>query len=363
MIKILGVETHYRTPDGVERLSAVDWWRVINPLKAVSQKHKDIKVDFIKKIVKTDDVPSFAYEEIGQNYDVIWTSYMDTPKAYSWIKAVCDKYHMVHVMDLDDNIFEVDNMNPAFLKYAPNSEGLRNATIIISDAQHMVVSTKHLQNVVSRYRQNKPIIFENYISDEIYKYDESKIEKHDGIYIGYQGSATHYTDFMKTGILYALRRLLKENPKLKFYIIGMAFDEMKRFLPEDRIILGEGQRDHRKWRKTWQEMPVDIGIAPLVNTSFNKAKSSIKYYEYALRKIPAVYSWVDPYLNVVKENETGYLAQTELEWYEKIKYLLDEDNRKRIAENAYNDVLKNYTIKSHIEPIYNFIQEVYGSRK
>lgn len=361
-IKVLGVETHYQTPSGELRLSSVDWWRVINPLTEVAKKYPDIKVDFIKKVIKDGEKESEVYENIGKKYDIIYSSYIDTPKAYSWIKAVCDKYNMSYIMDMDDNIFDIDEMNPANLLYYKGSPSLRNATIIIQDADYMVASTEHLANVLSRYRK-RPVVLPNYINKEVYKYEDTDIEKHDGIYIGYQGSSTHFNDFMKTGIMFALRRLLEEYDNVKFYTIGMAFDEMKKYLPENKFIIGNGERDHNKWVEKWKTIPIDIGVAPLIDTSFNRAKSSIKYYEYSLRKIPAVYSWIDPYLKVVKEHETGYLAQNEIEWYEKIKLLIeDEKNRQRVAQNASNDVLDNYTIDKHVDKIYKFIKSVYERR-
>jgi hypothetical protein len=360
VIKVLGVQTHYLGPDGKERLSAVDWWRVINPLKSVAKNNPDIKVDFVKKIVKDGSDIEESYGNIGKKYDILWTSYMDTPKAYSWIKATCHKHGMKHVMDMDDNIFAVDPMNPASLKYYKGSEALRNATIIINDADYITASTKHLADTLAKYRKRTPVVLPNYIDEETYSYDQKDIEKHDGLYIGYQGSSTHYTDFINTGILFVIRRLLKEYDFLKFYVIGMSFNELTKYIPKEKLVIGQGQRDHRKWVKTWKTMPIDIGIAPLINSDFNRSKSSIKYYEYSLRHIPAVYSFAEPYIKVVRENVTGYLAQGEVEWYEKLKVLVEDEKRRReLSVASHDDVLANYTIKDHQNKVADFIRSVY----
>lgn len=361
VIKVLGVETHYLTPDGKERLSAVDWWRVTNQLTSVAKKYPDVKVDLIRKIVKEGENVEDEYDKIGRDYDIMYTSYIDTPKAYSWIKAVCEKYGMKHVMDMDDNVFDVDPMNPSSLRFPKGSEALNNIKIIINDVDFMSASTQHLKNVLSEYRSKRIEVLPNFIDPKVYDYKPELVEKHDGIYLGYQGSSTHYTDFMGTGIMFAIKRILDEYENVKFYTIGMAFEEMMRYFDKDRFIIGKGERDHRMWRKTWQKMPIDIGLAPLVDTAFNRSKSSIKYYEYGLRKIPAVYSWVDPYIKVVKEHETGYLAQNELEWYEKIKILVeDEQKRKDMAEKTRQDVLDNYVIDKHVDRIYNYLKEING---
>ena len=362
-IKILAVETHYLSPNGEERLSAVDWYRIINPLTQVAKSNKDISVDFIRKIVSEEQSVDEAYDDIGENYDILYTSYMDTPKSYAYIKAVCEKYGMKHIMDMDDNIFAVDDMNPAYIKYHPGSEPLRNALIIIDDVTYMSCSTNHLANLCESYRKGRrPEVLPNFIDPKVYKYDKSKIpDNGDDIVIGYQGSSTHYTDFFKTDVMYAIRRIMLEFDNVKFYTIGMVFDDLYNYFDKDRLIFGVGDRDHRGWRKKWQALPIDIGIAPLVNTSFNRAKSSIKYYEYALREIPAVYSWVEPYINVVKEHDTGYLAQNENEWYEKLKILVqDEKGRKAMARRARKDVMDNYTIQKNYKPVEDYIRRVHA---
>lgn len=361
MINVLAAEVHYLGTDGKERLSAVDWWRLHNPLLEAAKHSDDIHVDTIKRIIEDETQVEKGWDKIGKKYDILWTSYLDTPKAYAWIKATCLKHGMKHVIDMDDNLFEVDEMNPAFVRYHPGSEMLKNAEIIVSDVDYMSASTPHMREVLKRYRGNKPtFLMPNYINKDVYKLDESKKRTHgDEIWIGYQGSSTHYSDLFDTGVLMAIRKLMLENPKVHFYAVGMIVDDYKRYIPEDRLHMEGGVRDHRDWRNLWNEMPIDIGIAPLTNTSFNRAKSSIKYYEYGLRKIPAVFSFVEPYLRVVTEHETGYLAQNTRDWYEKLKILVDdEEKRREMGEKAREDVIENFSIHGKWETVADYIREI-----
>ena len=361
MIKVLAAETHYLGTDGKVRLSAVDWYRLHNPLKEVDKHCKDIKVDFIKRIIPKDGNEDLEWAKIGKNYDILYTSYIDTPKAYAYIKAISHKYGIKHITDLDDNLFEVDKMNPVYLRYYPDSVDLKNATIMIQDSQFISVSTPHLKNVVDRVRGRKDsVLLPNYANLEAYKYDKDKVpDNSPDIIVGYQGSSTHYSDLFKTGVMDAMRRLMNEYSELKFYIIGMGTEDIYQYLPKERVILEGGERDHKNWRKKWQELPIDIGIAPLTDTSFNRAKSSIKYYEYAMRKIPAVYSFVNSYTQVVLENRTGLLAVDTLSWYYKIKRLIDSKKlRKQIGEASFKDVKKKYNIKNNYKPVEDFIRKV-----
>lgn len=347
-MKILAVRTHYLGADLKERLSAVDWWRVQNPLTHVA-KHTDIEVDFVDKIVDEGEDEEEAYKALGAEYDVLFTSYISTPKAYAWIKASCAQYNVLHIMDLDDNIFEVDQMNPAYLTYYPGSKNLEYATKIIQDVPVMTVSTEYLKTVVENYRDKPTYVLPNAIDEAVYKLDTRLVPNNkDSIVIGYQGSATHHRDIFNTGYIWGVRAVMKKYPHVRFAIVGSAFDELYDYIPEDRVDVISGERDFNKWIKLWQTLPFDIGTAPLAQTSFNRAKSSIKYFEYGLRRIPAVYTFHDPYLRTVKENETGFLAQDEVEWEEKLSWLIENKKlREEMGLNARADVKNNYLISSH----------------
>ncbi len=360
-MKILGIQTHRMAPDGSERLSAVDWWRVGNPLNWIEKK-TDHEVKFISKVTEPDKKPDIEWNKAGKDYDVIHTSYIDNPEAYAYMRATCDKNHAVHIMDLDDNILEVDQMNPAYLRYYPGGEPLKVAKTIIRDVDFLTVSTPYLKGVVSKIRGKPTFVCPNAIDPNIYKYDPEKVPDNKNLTIGYQGSATHYTDIFGTGFIWAMRRILEKYPDVAFAVAGSAYEELQKYLPKDQVILISGERDFWDWSNLWQELPFDIGVAPLAHTGFNRAKSSIKYYEYALRKIPAIYDFWDPYLKCVKENETGFLAKDELEWEEKLSWLIENETlRRKIADKARKDVLENYTMEKNYKPWVNAMETAYNS--
>lgn len=340
-MKILCVQTHYLGGDGKYRLSAVDWWRVINPYTWLGKK-TGWTVDHLVKISKGKDSEEVDWSHVGE-YDVLITSYQDNPKAYSYIKAITEKYGTKYVMDVDDNLFEVDEMNPAYLQYGPGTEGRKNAEIILKDVDNVTTTTTHLKHVYETVRGKPTTILPNYIDPSTYEY--KKPEKHEGIILGYQGSSTHYSDVMKTSFIWAIRRILRERKDVKLALCGMYFMDLEKYLPKNQLINVTGNGHHPEWVKIWQKLPFDIGLAPLQQSSFNRGKSNIKYQEYGLRMIPSVYAFWDPYLSTVKHGETGYIASDEEDWYEYINILIEsEKERKRIANNAREDVLSNYNI-------------------
>lgn len=342
-MNVAALRTHYRGTDGKLRLSSVDYWRLDNPLSHI-KKHQ---IDFINKVVSEQN-PAGDWEAKGNKYDVFWSSYTDTPKAYAYLRAVGEMFGAKVIMDIDDNVFEVDEMAPAHLRYFEGSEHLERIKTIIGDVPILTASTSFLAKTCARYRTKPIFVLPNYIDPKVYVYDPRLVPHDERIVIAYQGSSTHYSDLVKTNALFALRRIVNKYPQVDIHFIGCLVDDFKLYFPPDRVKFIGGAQDHKKWRKVWQTFRCDIGLAPLLTSNFNRAKSSIKYYEYSLRRIPALYSFIDPYLSCVQENKTGFLFQDEEELYEKLTWLVENETlRRRMADEAAKDVLVNYTIDKH----------------
>ena len=82
-MKILAVNTWYRKKDGKFTQSSVDWWRIVNPLSQLT-KRTDIQVDFVKKLSAGDIAKEeLEWDKIGENYDIIYTSYIYSKKFYA----------------------------------------------------------------------------------------------------------------------------------------------------------------------------------------------------------------------------------------------------------------------------------------
>lgn len=111
----------------------------------------------------------------------------------------------------------------------------------------------------------------------------------------------------------------------------------------------------------WDKLPaliseVDINLAPLVNSIFNRAKSEIKWIEAALVKVPTVASKIGAFSDAIIDGETGLLA-TDDEWFDKLEALvLSTELRQEIADAAYQDVLENCTLSKKDEMVIYFEQ-------
>lgn len=156
-------------------------------------------------------------------------------------------------------------------------------------------------------------------------------ENRDGVIIGYfSGSITHNADFEM--ILPALERILSERSSVRVLLMGELDlpEGLKRF----------GEKVIQKPFADWETLPeiiagVDINLAPVEQTIFNEAKSENKWVEAALVKVPTVASPVGPFAEMIRDGETGFLAE-DGEWYQVLdRVIREKELRKKVGEQAY----------------------------
>ena len=88
----------------------------------------------------------------------------------------------------------------------------------------------------------------------------------------------------------------------------------------------------------------DIGIAPLRDNFFNRAKSNLRWLEYSALGIPCVASNVEP-MRCINDGVDGFLANDEKEFEEKLSTLIENESyRIKMGSNAYNRVKKDFNV-------------------
>jgi hypothetical protein len=92
------------------------------------------------------------------------------------------------------------------------------------------------------------------------------------------------------------------------------------------------------------EVALDVGIAPLIDHSFNHYKSCIKHYEYAMSGAVTVASHVLPY-----SAEVPITAKNRREtWKEKLEYALTTD-RARLLRTQRDWILEHRNMEKNVE--------------
>jgi glycosyltransferase involved in cell wall biosynthesis len=166
------------------------------------------------------------------------------------------------------------------------------------------------------------------------------------------GSTTHFYDLTNTEFEKGIDRIFKEYPNVIITTIGHSIaTHANRWGARYRTDYGHS--DIYKWitLKFPQFMDdMDIAVVPLVDSVYNKCKSSIKYLEMSSAIKPGVWQDIRQYREVIQDGKNGFLASTADDWYRNIKLLLDDVQLRRyVGEKAFETVKSGWTIQKHVD--------------
>lgn len=148
--------------------------------------------------------------------------------------------------------------------------------------------------------------------------------KTDALCIGYHGTRAHLQDL--TQIAPALQRLHQEYSQLEFEVM------LGQFTPEVLASLSRVSTPTpmpwAKFRHYQQQRRIHIGLAPLLDTPFNRGKSHIKFLDIAAMGGVGVYSRRYPYTEIVEHGVDGLLVgDGPGEWYQALRRLVDNPKK------------------------------------
>jgi glycosyltransferase involved in cell wall biosynthesis len=184
------------------------------------------------------------------------------------------------------------------------------------------------------------------------------------IIIGFAGSTTHVADL--AFIEEALERIrAKFGERVRFMFFGCITDRLAH-LPG--LIHKAGFLPYNEYPALLRSLKLDIGLAPLDDSTFNSCKSNIKYLEYAACGIPGIYSELPAYQDSVRQGVTGFLVKnTPQSWFDAIETLVENSElAEQIASAAFEDVWNRFSMhknaKTWLELMGGIVAE-YNSEK
>lgn len=169
--------------------------------------------------------------------------------------------------------------------------------------------------------------------------------------IGWTGSNPANVD----PLIPAIRRL-PADLDVRLKIVG---PESGRAAAWDRI-------EQARWtleREIEQLQSFDIGVMPLEDTEYNRAKEGFKLKQYMAVGIPVVASAVGKNVELVQEGVNGFLARTEEEWIEKLTLLArDQELRARMGAAGRRIVEERYSLDVAAPRLLDLLQSVVRPR-
>ena len=295
-----------------------------------------------KDMKDVDEKQIFA---IANWADIIVTGRHDTADNLSKWGGIKEFFKMPVVMDTDDNVRFVRPSNPGYQGYHPGSEATHWNKIAFSRVfDAITVSTENLEKYHSK---EHPKIFHVPNCIDFRLWDKWKKKTKDGvIHINFNGSSAH-SEGVKI-IREPLKKIMEKYENVRFSIpkvYNIYFTEWPKEL-QDRINFYDWMK-LKQFPKKMKHLGVDIGLAPLADNMFNRAKSNLRWLEYSVQKVPTICSPVEAYKEV-EHDKTGLLAREHDEWYNAMERLVrNEKLRKQLAENAHKVVYEQFNIEKN----------------
>lgn len=287
-------------------------------------------------------------ERVLQADAVVFYRVPATPQVLELMESIRGAERTIPILgDVDDLIFDpdieplLDNLSSLTTEERDLwREGIHRYRTTLENCDFFVGSTATVSREAERLIGIPSHTYHNGVSALMARLSERELarERASGpVRIGFfSGTKTHDADW--ASIEPAIARVLDERPEVELWLGGLVVPTsiMDRFA--ERIV--------RLPLVPWQELPaylrdVDISLAPLTGGSiFNEAKSAIKWLEAALVETPTVASPTQPFREVIRDGETGFLASTADEWVDYLLLLIDSPAlRSRIGSTAREEAL------------------------
>ncbi|MDO8603576.1 MAG: glycosyltransferase family 4 protein [Candidatus Omnitrophota bacterium] len=104
---------------------------------------------------------------------------------------------------------------------------------------------------------------------------------------------------------------------------------------------------------------IDIGVYPILNDEWAKAKTPFKTIQYMSVGVPCVVSDVGANRDIIKDGVNGYLVRREEEWIDKISKLMEDSNlRKNIGLEGRKTVEDKFSLKVNSSNFLEIIKKV-----
>lgn len=171
----------------------------------------------------------------------------------------------------------------------------------------------------------------------------------DIVRIVYMGTVTHAQDFRL--IEEPLQRLSDEfGANIEIELIGVLSSNEElpscckiRAIPTD---VASSYPAFVRWIQS--QKPWDIGLAPLIDSPFNRAKSEIKFLDYTAMGAVPVCSDLPPYRKIGRHEDNCMLVSNKKEtWFTALRRLiLDRDLREKLHKSAMETLLSQYTLQT-----------------
>lgn len=297
----------------LDAVNAGMFYRGTDPLSALERRgHQIVRIELIDKQLEIAPLLSCDVVHVYRHHTA--------ELAHVMIRHLVSNRVAV-VWDVDDDYGSLPDHSPAVLQYGREATD-RTYRSMLTTARLSTVMTTPSNVLAQIYRQagvGRVVVVPNAVTDA-----QRERAPHDGVVVGWIAGSEHTSDASQLGMSAVMRQLVEEEPDVRVECIGVDLALPTRYR-NDRSVPFE-QLPSRM--ATW-----DIGIAPLADTAFNRARSDIKVKEYGASGVPWLASDLAPYAHLGPEQGGRLVANDQ--WLAELRRLVrDEPARQALAERA-----------------------------
>lgn len=303
--------------------SGSKYWRLADPAKYLNKTG-----EFEVKVVDTG-----INEEWAKWADIYILQGVVDKEGIALLRAYQQEQGKKIIVDMDD-MLEVDEDSP--FKAEHNAVDAKEVLeIVLRIADLVTTTTEYLAHDLRRYNK-KVVVLPNMMDLE--RWDKGvSVNTGSKLRILWAGSITHLNDIK------LLKRAVGEFKEVADWIcIGdpRIADEL------EGVEIYSGV-PFDKYPSRLNGLHFDIGVAPLVDSKFNRCKSDIKVLEYGINGVPTVASNVEPYFDLIGK---VMLAADEDDFVKHITTLVTDENlRVKMGNEIREYVLNERNLEKEID--------------
>jgi hypothetical protein len=240
--------------------------------------------------------------------------------------------------DNDDNLAasEFSGVGRGLKAHRYNKAAFRQILQAAKLADVTTTTTDALAELYRREGVDNVTVLENHLQRDAPGFGARST--HDGTVVGWVAGGEHRVDLERIAIADALERLLEVHPQLRVLTVGLRLPlRSERYEHILEVPFGDLLR---------ATSAIDIGIAPLADTAFNRSRSSVKLKEYGAGGAAWLASPVEPYRHL-GGREGGQLVGDE-DWFAAIDELVRNPRRRRRLAGRALRWAKTQTIERHV---------------
>lgn len=268
--------------------------------------------------------------------------YPDTADA--WVRW-CEAGEKLCVSEFDDDIFTV-HRHPGHGNAYDDPETLPRMRRMIEASHLVTVTTEALAEVYRQYNDHV-VVLPNAVPDWLVDVPAAPENDPRRLVMGYTGSPSHMDDYEAW------------SPVLERWMRRNSHRTLLRYYGADTRPVGmplSWAAETLGWQKQTGEylrgLRMDVGVAPLLDTQFNRGKSPIKAMEYAALGVPAVVADHPVYRRTVVHGETGFRCRSVTDWLDALRVLwTDPDRRSRMGAQAREHAREHF-LASQVAPLW-----------